>query len=36
MTYITYMTYVTMTYVTYVNHDYISCVGYKNTHFVKF
>ena len=34
MTYITYMTYVTMTYVTYVNHDYISCVGYKN--FVKF
>ena len=36
MTYITYMTYVTMTYVTYVNHDYISCVGYKNKHFVKF
>ena len=36
MTYITYMTYVTMTYVTYVNHDYISCVGYKITHFVKF
>ena len=26
--YITYMTY--MTFVTYINHNYISCVGYKN------
>ena len=33
MTYATYMTYIT--YMTYKNHNYISCVGYKNTHFIK-
>ena len=45
MNYITYMTYMTsvinmtyMTYVTYetcINYNYISCVGYKNTDFIK-
>ena len=42
MNYITYMTSVIdmtyMTYVTYgtcINYNYISCVGYKTTHFIK-
>ena len=46
MTYITHMNYVTymdcithmtyVTYMTYINHNYISCVGYKNAYFVKY
>ena len=39
MSYATYMTYITLlTYVTCmtsINHNYISCVGYKNKHFMK-
>ena len=33
MPYLTYMT--CIPYMTYINHNYMSCVGYKNMHYIK-
>ena len=34
LTLVTYITYITYN-MTYLNHNYVSCVGYKNTHYIK-